>query len=170
MTQEINNNMKNNGEEMFSLRNIFSMCLANWYWIAGCVVIALAVAVLYVKSAQPVYTRSSSLIIKQDARGRSISSETDKFAEMGLFRNNTNVNNEIYVLKSPMLMSEVVKSLNLTTNYTTKSGLRKKVLYGTERPFNVHFESLSDNESAALMVRMINDSLFVLYDFKKGVF
>ena len=54
-----------------------------------------------------------------------------------------NVDNEIYILQSRRLMTEVVKQLGLTVQYETKDGLRPQDLYG-QSPIAVEF--INDND------------------------
>ena len=48
---------------------------------------------------------------------------------MGIFKSNTNINNELLTLKSPTLMTEVVKRLGLNEIYTIRRGLKRIELY-----------------------------------------
>lgn len=53
----------------------------------------------------------------------------NEFADMGIFKSNTNINNELLTLKSPTLMTEVVKRLGLNEIYTIRRGLKRIELY-----------------------------------------
>jgi len=54
-----------------------------------------------------------------------------------LFAQQTNVNNEIIAFKSPSLMSDVVRDLDLRAEYTTQYRLYQRVLYGTQLPVRI---------------------------------
>jgi hypothetical protein len=57
---------------------------------------------------------------------------------MGLFKSNTNINNELLTIQSPTLMEEVVKTLKLNEVYSVKRKLRYYDLY-KETPVTVTF-------------------------------
>ena len=66
------------------IKELAYLCLNKWYWFVICVVIALGIAALYIVSTPPVYTRSASLLIKEDNNGQSASSDASSmFANMG---------------------------------------------------------------------------------------
>ena len=104
-------------------------------------------AFLYLHGAE-VYNRTATILIKDGKKG----SETD-IAAFGDLLGTTarrNVDNEIIVLKSRNLMTEVVRRLNLHVNYVVKHGLRTENLY-RRSPIDVTF--IDDNERQALAVR-----------------
>ena len=80
-----------------------------WYWFALSLFVALATASLYLLSTPNVYTRTAAILVKDDSKNNSSASAMNEFADMGIFKSNTNINNELLTLKSPTLMTEVVK-------------------------------------------------------------
>lgn len=67
---------------------------------------------------------------------------------MGIFRSNTNINNELFTLKSPALMTEVVRRLRLNETYTVRKGLKNVDLYKAN-PVAVTFGEVMENRSAS---------------------
>ena len=55
-------------EESIKFQDILALCLKNWLWIAISLVICVTLGVLYLMRTQPEYTRSASLLIKNDSR------------------------------------------------------------------------------------------------------
>lgn len=51
------------------------------------------------------------------------------FSDLGIFKSNTNINNELLTLKSPTLMTEVVNRLGLNETFTIRKGLKNVDLY-----------------------------------------
>ena len=115
-------------EDFMSIRDLVQLCLSKWYWFVISLVVTLSVAVLYIKRTPSVYTRTASILIKDDTSGKSVSSDAASLSEFGLFHTNTNVNNEIIALQSPALMQNVVKRLHLDINYTVEGRLHEVVL------------------------------------------
>ena len=97
-------------DDFIRLQDLFYLCLAKWYWIVISLVITIGIALVYLLTTPPSYTRSASILIKEDAKGNAISSDiSSTFADMGLFQSSTNVNNELISLRSPAVMLDVVK-------------------------------------------------------------
>ena len=146
-----NNTHHSEGENMFhrtvSFREIFDKVLKNWYWFGISVFVFLCIGVLYLLSTSPVYHREATVLIK-DARRGSAASELSAFADIAGISTRRSVDNELYVLQAHRLMVEVVDRLNLTTNYTTKAGLRTATLYKNS-PIEVLFvDNLGDKGCA----------------------
>ena len=122
-------------EDVISLNDIMDMFLPRWRWFLLSVVVVMGLAVLYLLSAADSYTRSADILIKDNSKGGSVDAGND-FADMSIFRSNTNINNEITTLKSPTLMTEVIKRLRLNETYTIREGLKNVELY-KETPVTV---------------------------------
>ena len=133
--QETNIRME---ENELNLGDILQTVLANWYWFVLSVVVCAGTAFLYLKWAPKVYTRTASVLIKDDAKGGAMS-ESAAFEDLGLFGSKRNVDNEVLVFKSRRLMTEVARNLHLDVSYTVKDGLRTVELY-TQSPVQLSFK------------------------------
>lgn len=160
-----NNPKSKQSEEFMRIQDLLFLCVSNWYWFALSLVITLGAAVLYIKVTPPVYTRSASILIKEDSNGKSLSTDAGSFADLGLIQANTNVNNEIISLQSPAIMTDVVKRLHLNMDYHVDGGFYREVLYGRTLPINVSIDTPDNNESSALTVKILADSTVELSDF-----
>ena len=112
---ETNNNNQTNeqNDDFLRLQDLWGLCLPRWRWFVLSVLICASAAVLYLLRTPNIYTRTASILIKEDAKGKSSNLISD-FADMGgLFKSNTNIKNELSTIKSPNLMTEVVKRLRL---------------------------------------------------------
>lgn len=147
-----------------NIKDLLFLYLSKWKWFVLSLAVCLCVAALYLLRTPAVYTRTANIIIEDNSKGGSVSSDLN-FADMGLFQSNTNVNNEMISLKSPALMQEVVQRLHLTTNYSSEGRFHDRTLYGTTLPINVAIDGCADNESAGLTVKVNADSTIVLYGF-----
>lgn len=157
MAKESSDSQKNNGQA-FTLTDLWHVTLHNWPWVALSVVICLGLAMLYLKMANPVYNRESSVIVKDESEGASLAGAPDLgFGDLGLFSNNSNFENEISTFRSPDYMEEVVRRLSLQTNYRVKKGLRKAPLYGSNLPLTVDFKDLPEDESASIRFTVMDN-------------
>ena len=135
-----------NQEEDLNIMELLSVCLARWKWFAISVFICLCIGGLHILRSVPTYTRSASLLIKDDKRGGGISNDvSDAFASMGLSSARNNVNNELYTISSPAMVLSVVKRLNLDINYRTKGFFRDTLKYGTSLPVKVSLPDIMDS-------------------------
>ena len=103
-------------EDGINISDLLQLCLYKWRWFVLSTVICLTVAILYLMSTSPIYTRTATLLIEDEKKGASAISMTSEFQDLGLFSNTTNINNELLALKSPSLMTQVVNDLDLTNN------------------------------------------------------
>ena len=124
------NNVPAEGNEdsiNFSIHDLIQMVIGNWFWFLLSTVVCLSCALFYIYTAPKVYNRTATILIKDGKKG----SETDiaAFGDLLGATARRNVDNEIIVLKSRNLMTEVVRRLNLHVNYVVKHGLRTENLY-----------------------------------------
>lgn len=119
------NVQQNNG---LTLKSIVAFSVSKWYWFVISLIVTMSVATLYLMKTTPEYTRTASLLIKNEDKNGTAGTSID-MSEIGLIQNNTNLENEIRIVKSPVLMREVVSRLSLNDRYTVREGLRDVMLY-----------------------------------------
>ncbi|MBR4366698.1 MAG: chromosome partitioning protein ParA, partial [Bacteroidaceae bacterium] len=159
----------NQQDDFLRIQDLIGLCIAKWYWFVLSLGIAFCIATYNILKAVPVYQRSASLLIKDDTKKSStIASNSNAFSNMGIFATNTNVYNEIYSIKSPALMLEVVKRLHLDMNYYQDGRWHKAVLYGNVLPIAVSIEGLADHASCSFKVSFDKQGNVVMSDFVGG--
>ena len=136
-------------------------------WFVLSLVITLGAAAVYLLRTPSVYTRSASILIKEDSKGQSVSSEMD-FANLGLFQSNTNVNNEMLTLRSPAIMYEVARRLSLHKTYMMDGRFHKVVAYGTSLPLTVDIAGFPESEGAGMTVAVAEDGAVTLSEFSRS--
>ena len=157
--QHLQNDENENGSGL-TLHDLLQMVLANWYWFALSVLICLGMA--YYPGQHPkIYSRTATILVKDSRKGGDM--ELGAFSDLVGFQNRRNVDNEVYILQSHRLMSEVVKRLHLTVNYSVRDGLRTLDLYGRS-PIEVDFID-DDNQRLSLEVTELEDGRIKLADF-----
>ena len=155
-------------DDFIRIQDLFYLCVNKWYWFVISLTVTIGVAIIYLLTTPPVYTRSASLLIKEDSKGNSLGDAAGLMGDFDLFQTNTNVNNEIQSLQSPAVMLDVVKRLHLDINYHTDGGFYKKVLYGQDCPYTVDFTDLQDNESISFTINPGQDGQILLTDFSRN--
>lgn len=154
-------------DDFIRIQDLYYLCLAKWRWFVLSLVVCLGIAIIYLLMTPPVYTRTASLLIKEDSKGQSLSSDVEaSFSDLGLFQSNTNVNNELISLKSPAVMFDVVKRLHLEVDYATEGSFYPQVRYGQNLPLTVSFAGLADNETAGVTVEPVRPQGIKLTSFE----
>lgn len=156
-------------EELFSLTDFLKQCLRQWKWFLASLIFFTGVGIFYLYRKEPVYTRSMDILVKDQSVNDGVSSIANSFSYLGFGTSNPKVYNELIAFKSPAVMMEVVKRLNLTMNYKLKDGLKKKTLYNTSNPYDVVFESLGEDEAAGFRMQIHPNGTFVLSKVWKSV-
>ncbi len=155
--------------EEISIRDILISCASHWRWYVATVVVALAVAVLYIKKTQPVYKRDASImVLERNDKPTVLNQLLNDYVDFGFFADNTNVNNVIAAIKSPDVMSEVVDRLGLDVSYTTRGTFYDKTLYGKTLPVKVVFRDIQKDETASLHIRLKKDGSIKMSEFVKN--
>lgn len=114
-------------EESFDLQSYIRRYFRYWYFFPLFIFSTFTAAFFYLQITQPVFLTKTTLLIKDEKKG--VSEESSILDEMAQFGGNKLVENEIEVLKSQMLMGQVIKELNLDVSFNTKDGLRTIDLY-----------------------------------------
>ncbi len=168
-----NNNITNNPQQPeesgLSLRDILALCISHWKWfLLSLIVFMLGATYLIVKTV-PVYTRSASVLIKEDRKSGSIGGDiSGDFNNMGFGVTRVNVNNEIVNFRSPDLMLQVAKNLNLDVDYKLKGLRYYHTIYGSSLPIQVNFLDLSQSRGSGMQLTMDDSSSVTLHDFTRG--
>ena len=82
-------------------------CRYKWHWFVISLGIMLTLAVVYIVTRQPQYTRQASILVKQD-RSSSLSNDFSALS-FGISGGRTNLYNEMFTFASPTYMLDVVK-------------------------------------------------------------
>lgn len=157
-----------NTQDFIRIQDLLYMCLAKWHWFVFSLAVCLGVAIAYLLRTPPVYTRSASILIKDDSKGKSASTDMESFADFGIFTTNTNVNNEMETLQSPDLMREVVTRLHLEMNYLVEGRFHKNTIYGDQLPVTVTLTDLPDNQSATFHLHLSKEGGYTLNDLTRN--
>lgn len=149
-----------------TLGEVFKLTIKKWPWLLLSVVICLALGVFYILITPKSYTETAEVVVKDDSEGVSASQTVADFAQFGLLSSNTNAINEIATMASPDVMEEVVKRLDLTTNYYEAGKFHKKVLYGNTLPVNASMPDLKDDSEAKYTIDISPKGEVVITDLK----
>ncbi len=159
-----NNTVTTPAEDSIQIMDILYLCLARWRWFVLSLVLSLGVAIIYILRTPPIYTRTATVMIKEDGKGKA-ASDIAGFSELGIFQSNININNELIAFQSPAVMSEVVKRLKLDMNYYRPGRFHRDVVYGRTLPATASLCELPDEMSAGFTLQIGPDQTVTLSDF-----
>lgn len=169
MTNQNNNVKQEPADDFIRIQDLISLCLAKWKWFVVSLVVTMGIAILYLLMTPSVYLRSASILIKEDSKGQSISSDVASlFSDLGMSQSASNVNNELIAIQSPAVILETIKRLSLDVNYQVKGLFHKETLYASDLPVRISFPDLADNESVSLVIRLLPEQEVELSDIVRG--
>ncbi|MCH4821973.1 polysaccharide biosynthesis tyrosine autokinase [Gramella lutea] len=157
-------------EDEIDMREELEKYIKRWPWFLVGVIVCLCLAFIYLKVASPTYHTVTSIIIKDQER-KGPSSEMAAFADMGFFSGMgaNSIENEIGILSSKRIMSNVVKELNLNVTYFNEDAIQSPELY-LNSPYLAQILQLNDRKLAMFsndganqfIVRKISEEQFEL--------
>lgn len=100
------------GNEL-NLMDLLHICLTNWKWFVLSLVACMGLAYLYLLQAPRVYTRTASVMIKEDNKNGSMANNFGFSTDLASLGFKNNVDNEVLVFKTYRLMEKVAERLHL---------------------------------------------------------
>lgn len=167
MAEESEGTNANNATQL-KFSDVVFTTLKRWPWIILSLAICLGLATLYLLRTQPVYTRTASIVIKDDSKGSSVNGDLNAFSDMGFLNNRTNIDDEVNTLQSPDVMAEVVKRLNLNVGYTREGRFHREIVYGADLPVAMTFPNMLENTSFSAVVDVDKQGRYTLSDIESG--
>ena len=153
-------------QEFLTIRDLWDIFLDNIWLFVVSVAVCVSIAIAYIIVTPPTYERSTSVLIKDEEKGNSISSSSMQgFEDLGLFNSNVNVNNEVEVIQTIPNIEEVVRRLGLQYNYSFHhKGLRWIDLYG-RNPFVLNVDSTLTAD-ISFLIEFQNATDYVIEDLE----
>jgi tyrosine-protein kinase Etk/Wzc len=108
-----------------------------WYWLLISPCASMLLGLTFLRYKTPHYDITASLLVRDDSRGSDFH-ETALLEELGLPSATSSVENEIEILKSRTLLSQVIEDLHLTTQYFASGNLKTAELY-EKTPYKIRF-------------------------------
>ena len=159
-----------NGENTLNLRDIIFLVLNNWYWFVISVLVCLAVAGVYYKMQPKSYSASGTILVRDNDNRRSTGKANMDaiLSNMGMDNSMLSLENEMYMLRSSSLMSQVVRRLGLN-HYCTRDDMFRKVTYYKDEPISleVYDENMEREIELHMKVKPTggNNFNYTAYDF-----
>ena len=171
--EEIEGLMENNSDDGrggLNFQTIFAMLVLNWQWFLLSLVIFVCGAFIYLRYTEPVYKVSARILIKDKTKSKKPNEMLANVEDLGFLTNSNGIDNEIEILRSRILLRDVVKDLKIYTEYRSEGRVINPIIYQTQ-PVNVdldpvHLDSLDYNlleKTQWLKMRMTReDTTYIL--------
>lgn len=131
-------------EESLDIKKYLFIMLSKWYWFAFSIFISLFISYLVNRYSEPIYSVTSSLIIRDDDNMKGFTGAENLIQGLRLVKNTKSVQNEIGILKSYTLAKRSVKELGEDFSITYvglgRRGIKEAKLYKNS-PFKVKIDS-----------------------------
>ena len=130
---------KGTSASRIDFRKLYAVLVLNWHWFLLSLLLCIGGAVAYLKLTEPVYKVSARMLIKGEEKNGNNSQTLAKMEDFGFVTNSNGIENEVEILKSRVLLRDVVKDLKLYTEYRRVESVLKPILYG-QQPLNVDLD------------------------------
>ena len=133
------NDVQNRSVEEISLKVVFLQLFSKWYLFLFFIGLFFALAYVYLNDTPPSYAVQASLLINDKKVDRS---QGERFMnEIGLFAPNKEREDEVGILTSYSLLSEVARSMDKGIAYSQKGLIRFFPIAEEDCPFTIQIDS-----------------------------
>lgn len=156
-------------EDVEYIKKILQRALNNWHYITLCVLLMLTIAFCINKYSTPVYSISTSVLIKEPNDVTNSVSEL-LYGTPGIGGSSTNLENESILLKALSLVEETLKDLNMNVSYYKEDKLSIIELYKNS-PIRVTIDNTSQIIPYGISIQcIIKDKQFYTLETDEGDF
>jgi len=147
--------------KMLTFKEILFKYISNLPLFFFALGISLIVSWAYLRWATPVYSVSSSMIVKME-NAANIKGGNEKFSSMFNPTDKINMEDEIDLMKSKEFLGRVVDSLGLNSVYIEHGKVRSSEVY-RQSPFIIEIVRISDStRSHSFNIQVLNQNTFLL--------
>lgn len=146
-----------------SIINLVELYLSKWKLILVFLVIAFAIAILKIRYSTNIYQATATIKFKEDENSRRLS-EISALQVAGGSSTLPSVKDEVEVIKSRSIITEVVKDLNLNIRFYVTGKVKKVEVY-SDPPVSINFftsDSIVENISKSLYIKIISAQKYEL--------
>ncbi|MBU2922176.1 polysaccharide biosynthesis tyrosine autokinase [Winogradskyella psychrotolerans] len=144
------NNFSLQEEDSTDIKQELKRYLRYWPWFAVTLAVTLISAYMYLRYAPRVYQTYSKIKILDESEGLELPTSAFIFK-----RKNINLENEIEILTSYLIMNRVVKELNLNTNFYEEGTIQTSQIEALPFGFKqiIHPDSITERLSYKLKIK-----------------
>lgn len=154
--------------EDFNLKDTLMQYLRYWPWFVFAIIVSISVAFLYLRYSTYIYQSQATILIKDE--NNSALSELAAFEDLGIAGGSlskSSFENEIEIIKSKRLISQVVKDLDLNIRYFREGSIKSSEIFGS-KPFQLKVLNIDDSLSRSQNLLYINPLSSTTYSIKEA--
>ena len=132
-------NNEQNKEEAINLKDLIKPYVKRWYWFLFSFLVAVVLAVVYIKISVPIYKVQSSVLIKDAKKMSNASGDLGVLAGLGGFAGmgTNSIENEVEIFKSKKIVEDVVKEQKYKTSVFSREFFYDVELFNDSNPINI---------------------------------
>ena len=138
-------------EDTLGVKDMLMLCLRHWPWFLLSLAICIGGATLYLLRTPKVYTRTTSIQVKNSGEK---TNDIKLFEELGVNNLSTEISDEIVAIHSPSAVYDMVKRLHLDMSYFRPGFFRDEPLYAETLPVEVELHDIDDAATAAFSLKL----------------
>ncbi len=128
-TLSVENVREQEDKSFFNFRTLFETFVLNWQWFALSLIICLGLTAIYLRYTTPRYQQYAKILIKDEDNRGGRNNSIMNMTNLGLISNTEGIDNEMEILSSHTLATDVVKDLKLYVTYRMKGRVKDMLLY-----------------------------------------
>ena len=122
-------NLNTSNIDSINLREIVIKYLQKWHWFLISVIVCFTIAYFYLKITNDQFEVQTTILLRKDKSSSGLLDLSMLDGLGGMSGSSKEVEDEIQVLTSKTLMTNVIKTLNIEIEYYGKKGLRYNEIY-----------------------------------------
>ncbi|REE25783.1 capsular exopolysaccharide synthesis family protein [Winogradskyella pacifica] len=147
------------------IKKVLDLYLSRWKLISFFVIIALALAYSYLRYSTNQYEASATIRIKDDKESQKLPSLSELSGGSLLSGKSTAIADEVAVMTSRTLLSNIVKNLNLNITYYKQGKIKEQEIYENP-PIKLNFfahDSIIHKIDTTLFIKIKSPSEFLMF-------
>lgn len=144
----------------FNLRTVLDVLLTKWHWFALSVLLCVGGAWVYIKAVPVIYKQEAIVQLKNKVKSEEAFNEKQMFDD-----SNNNIDGEVLVFKSRLLMGEVIRRLGLEIGYSVNEGLKDREMY-RDMPLTISFPDSTLVKPASFSIIPLTNDRFRIKGLK----
>lgn len=156
-------------EEAIDIKGIILKMWLNkwWYILSGA--ICLIAAILYIKTATPIYEIDATVAVEEESSGSLLSSSFGDFGMGDMFSSGSDTEDEIEAMKSKNLLRTIIRTNHLYLSVEKKKLLRNK-LYYKDSPIQMAVSNMDMLVDTVLTMKVLSPTMMEIKNDKDSTF
>lgn len=145
-----------------SIRDILNRYSKHWLWFALCCTLFLTGAFFHLRYTTPQYTTTAKIMLTED---KTVAPQTAVFQDLGIGGTTKKIDDEIQIITSRRVISNVVKKLKINMQYFTQGSVHELEIY-PYYPVNLSFiasDSIVNKAKFTFYVDINSESSFTFW-------